>query len=193
MSGMKGKLALCSRGCLGRITEDLQQQVTYSDQSTGLAFVGIHLQNNPEKNVKAGDAWSSREPQIVGELSEEAIALLAAKQNSYQTFAEAIALVRDAREFQAKAWPNTEKQNAGGRPFEEWVVLLHHYMTKLDEVYTTTPGNIPDPKAVVDDACGGPRYIPNIEGRKRVRKYAAIVANLAVWAVQSALGSAYSD
>ncbi len=106
------------------------------------------------------------------------------EENIYQTFEEAIALVKDAREFQAKAWPNTEKLNAGGRPFEEWIVLLNHYMTKLHEVYTVTPGNVPNLQG---------EYVPNIEGRQRVRKYAAIVANLAIWAVQSAVGSAYSD
>lgn len=180
---MKGKLALCSRGCLGIITHNETQEVEYGDSVKGIAYVGIHLRDS--KFAKAGDLWSSRMPKVL-----EGVTLQNFETTTYQTFEEAIDLVKDARAFQAKAWPNTELANAGGRPFEEWVLLLHHYMTKLDEVYTTTPGNLP---TVVDADGRGREYRPNVEGRKRVRKYAAIIANLAVWAVQSALGSAYSD
>lgn len=174
--GMKGKLAYCSLGILGMITEDAPQMVTYADQTTALAYVGVRLHPDPSLT---GQPWSSRNPKVI-ELHQQQ------QEVTYQTFEEAVELVKDARAYQAKAWPNTELLNAGGRPFEEWVVLLHHYVTKLDDVYTTTPGLLP---TVVDAEGRGHDYRPNIEGRKRVRKYAAIVANLAMWAVQSALGS----
>jgi hypothetical protein len=176
---MKGKLAICSLGYLGLITEDEPRPVKFLDGTDGTSYVGIHLTS--DHLVKAGQPWSSRNPNVIGELPTK---------GTYQTFEEAIELVKDARGYQAKAWPNTELTNAGGRPFEEWMLLLHHYMTKLDAVYTETPGNLP---TVVGADGRGREYRPNIEGRKRVRKYAAIVANLAIWAVQSALGSAYAD
>lgn len=167
--GMKGKKALCSRGCLGIITHDEPQTVRYANENDNgishTAFVGIHLTDS--QWAKAGDPWSSRTPTLV--------------KTDYQTFEEAIALVQDAREFQMREWPNTQKLNAGGRPYEEWLALITNYMNKLYAVYSETPGN--------DKVTN----LPNIEGRKRVRKYTAIVANLAVWAVQSAMGSAYAD
>jgi hypothetical protein len=64
---MKNKLALCSRGRLGLITQDKRQPVTYADHSVGMAYVGIHLTDGPGR--KAGDQWSSPNPTIVGELS----------------------------------------------------------------------------------------------------------------------------
>lgn len=94
----------------------------------------------------------------------------------YKSFEEAIERVLDAREYQMKAWPSTQQENAGGRPFEQWCYMLDHYVVKLREVYTTTPSFI------------GDGTVPNVEGRKRIEKYAAIVANLALWAVQSAAG-----
>lgn len=77
---MKGKLAVCSRGYLGLITETGQREVTYKKcfacetargcDSTGpctcekgLAFVGVHLTG---ENI--GKPWSSRNPRIVGEI-----------------------------------------------------------------------------------------------------------------------------
>lgn len=167
----KGKIALCSRGHLGIITENEPQQVTYADKSTGLAYVGVHLQ--PKDDAKAGDPWSSRHPQILGDPI-----LLSTLRDTYESFEAAIGYVKDARDFQMKEWPNTQRANAGGRPFEEWLVLLRRYITKMEEVYAETPGT--------DKVTN----LPNVEGRKRIRKYAAIIANLAVWAVQSAVGTA---
>jgi len=182
--GMKGKLALCSRGCLGIITADEPQEVAYMDDIRGIGYVGIHLRDS--EFAKAGDPWSSRTPKVL-----EGVTLQNFEATTYQTFEEAIQLIEDARIYQAKAWPNTEKENAGGRPFEEWMVLIRHYITKLEAVYTETPGNILSEEHLKRGLAGV--YVPNVEGRKRVRKYAAILANLTVWAVQSAVGSAHSD
>jgi hypothetical protein len=105
----------------------------------------------------------------------------------YESFEAAVAAVKDAREYQIGKWPNVAREDAGGRPFEEWALMLHHYIDKLTSVYTETPGNLP---TVVSEDGVILEYMPNIEGRKRVKKYAAIVANLAMWAVQSAMDGA---
>lgn len=85
---MKGKLAVCSQGFLGVITENEKKNVDYSpiplctcgqedvcaikrwdDDPTqhGLAYVGIHLGAD-----RAGEPWSSRNPQIIGDAVEAA-------------------------------------------------------------------------------------------------------------------------
>ena len=40
----KGALAFCSLGCLGLITEERPEEVTYSDGSKGIAYVASTLQ-----------------------------------------------------------------------------------------------------------------------------------------------------
>ncbi len=97
------------------------------------------------------------------------------KQN-YKTLEEALALVADAREFQTKSWPSTKQANGGERPFEAQLLLVEEYVLRLRKVWNETPGYIDDGN------------VPNEEGRKRVEKYAAIVANLALWMVQAATG-----
>lgn len=62
MSGYKGKLAFCSQGKLGIITEDEAQEVTYPDGNKGVAFVGVCLET--------GEPWSSRQPAILGTIQE---------------------------------------------------------------------------------------------------------------------------
>lgn len=74
---MKGKLAFCSLGCLGLITEDKQKRVIYKvcdncrdgrgycTCETGMAYVGIHL---TDKIVPIGSPWSSRTPRIIGQI-----------------------------------------------------------------------------------------------------------------------------
>lgn len=89
--------------------------------------------------------------------------------NEYTTVEAALERIADARQFQIGKWDNTANSDAGGRPFEEWMVLLRHYQTKLEEVYTVSDGR-------------------TVEGNARVAKYSAIVANLALWLVQSAQG-----
>jgi hypothetical protein len=94
----------------------------------------------------------------------------------YKTKEEALALVEDARAYQTKAWPSTKLANGGERPFEAQLALVEEYTLRLRKVWNETPGYIDDGS------------VPNVEGRKRVEKYAAIVANLALWMVQAATG-----
>lgn len=96
----------------------------------------------------------------------------------YLTFYEAIAKLQDARAFQTKAWPSLTEPN---RPFEEWLVLTDVYLAKLKAVYAETPSYINDGNEL------------NLVGLARIEKYAAIVANLMVWAVQSAKGTAKEE
>lgn len=65
MRPVRGDLALCSKGALGLITESGVQAVTYADQTTGWAHVGIHL---TDKVAPIGSPWSSRKPRVVGKL-----------------------------------------------------------------------------------------------------------------------------
>ncbi len=94
---------------------------------------------------------------------------------AYLSLEEALAILKETREYQMRRWPSTEA-NGGGRPFEEWIVLIDNYITKLKQVYSETPSYLEDGKEL------------NVEGLKRIEKYMAIVANLAIWGVQSAKG-----
>lgn len=91
---------------------------------------------------------------------------------SYSSFDKAIEIIKEAREFQATKWPDTERENAGDRPLEEWLLLLNRYVHKMNEVYAETPETNRDGSI-------------NYEGKRRIRKYVAILANLAVWGIQS--------
>jgi hypothetical protein len=80
---MKGKIALCSRGALGLITEAQPKRVLYKRYDycmgaisgadapemckceTGVAYVGIHLTS---LLAPVGSPWSSRTPVVVGDL-----------------------------------------------------------------------------------------------------------------------------
>lgn len=99
----------------------------------------------------------------------------------YKTFEEALALVQDAREYQTKAWPSTKLENGGERAFEAQLCLVEEYVARLRKVWNETPGYIDDGN------------VPNVEGRKRIEKYAAIVANLAIWAIQASTGETIVD
>lgn len=61
MEPQKGMLAYCSRGELGIITVEQPIKVTYSDESKGIAWVGLHLVGK-----KLGKPWSSRNPNAIG-------------------------------------------------------------------------------------------------------------------------------
>jgi hypothetical protein len=75
-----GDIAVCSRGAVGLITEDMPRWVTYkhcgpcssgfaSSPCTcekGYTFVGVHLTN---KTAKVGSPWASRTPRVVGHIS----------------------------------------------------------------------------------------------------------------------------
>jgi len=63
MEPSKGAFAFCSAGCLGLITRDGLQEVTYPDGNKGQAYIGIHL---TDKMAPIGSPWSSRNPRVVG-------------------------------------------------------------------------------------------------------------------------------
>ncbi len=60
----RGAIAYCSRGMLGLITCDCPQPVDYGNGQNGVAWVGIHLTG------QIGAPWSSREPEVVGHISQ---------------------------------------------------------------------------------------------------------------------------
>lgn len=101
--------------------------------------------------------------------------LLHAPVEKYATVTEAIQVIADARQYQTRmAWLNAAKADAGSRSTEEWIVLLHRYINKLDEVYAESDGE-------------------TVEGRARMTKYAGIIANLALWLVQATAGLSNAD
>jgi hypothetical protein len=63
----KGTLAVCGIGCLGLITKDEPQEITYSDGNKSVAWVGIHL---TDKVCPIGGKWSSRNPIVVGHVDD---------------------------------------------------------------------------------------------------------------------------
>lgn len=102
-------------------------------------------------------------------------------QQHYLTLDHAIDLTKDARNYQTKTWPSTKQANCGERTFEAQMLLLEEYTLRLRRVWNET-------QSYVDDG-----DVPNVLGRKRIEKYAAIVANIALWAVQSATGETVVD
>lgn len=80
-----GTVAVCSLGCLGLITKDEPQSVTYricdyckgsvsgadlDDGCTcesGTAYVGIHLSS---RIAPIGSPWSSRNPRVIGHIDQ---------------------------------------------------------------------------------------------------------------------------
>jgi hypothetical protein len=67
MTPRKGSLAVCGMGCLGLITEDAPQEVTYPAGNKGIAYVGIHL---TAKMCSIGEPWSARHPFVVGHVDD---------------------------------------------------------------------------------------------------------------------------
>jgi hypothetical protein len=81
----RGDIAICSRGAVGLITEDMPKWVTYrwaapcnkqTDSHAGdnicmcergYTFVGVHL---TDKMAPIGSPWSSRNPRVVGHISQ---------------------------------------------------------------------------------------------------------------------------
>ena len=93
----------------------------------------------------------------------------------YATVPEALAVVADARQHQVEvAWKDVAEPDAGGRSSEEWLLLLNHYITKVNAVYTESDGS-------------------TVEGRARMTKYAGILANIALWYVQATAGLSNAD
>lgn len=64
---LKGRLAVCSKGSLGLITNNEPQAVRYPDGCEDIAYVGVHL---TDKIAPMGSPWSSRMPRIVAHLHE---------------------------------------------------------------------------------------------------------------------------
>lgn len=89
----------------------------------------------------------------------------------YTTLEQALAKIAETRAYQTKVWPSITEPD---RPFEEWLVLTDVYLAKLKAIYAETPSYVNDGTEL------------NHEGMKRIGKYAAIVANLMLWAVQAA-------
>lgn len=85
----------------------------------------------------------------------------------------AIEKVMEARAYQRSQWPSLVEPD---RTVEEWILLTSRYVRKLEDVYSETPSYKNDGREL------------NLEGLARIEKYAAIVANLALWAVQAAKG-----
>jgi hypothetical protein len=76
------------------------------------------------------------------------------------TIEVAKALIASARDYQTQAWPSLTEPD---RSLEEWILLTEEYRHRYLHLHPVTPA--------------------------RQVKYAAIVANLAIWAVQAALGT----
>lgn len=105
--------------------------------------------------------------------TEKAIVGLATPLENYGTVTEALAAIADARKFQIKKW-QVNGVDANNRPAEEWQLLVEAYVAKSQQVYAESDGRTP-------------------EGRIRYAKYAAIVANLSFWWLQSTIGQANDD
>lgn len=54
----RGMIAICSIGQVGIITVDKPEEITYTDGSVGVAWIGY--------NVVTGEPWSSRNPKVIG-------------------------------------------------------------------------------------------------------------------------------
>lgn len=96
---------------------------------------------------------------IAGQVAVEAFNQLVVV--SGLTWVEAVAAVRDARSYQISKWTSLVEPD---RSLEEWILLTEEYQYRYQDIV--------------------------IQGSDsaRIKKYAAIVANLALWSVQTALG-----
>jgi hypothetical protein len=56
----RGAIALCSNNKLGIIMSDKPVEVTYPDETKGVAWTGFHLSGED-----FGKPWSSREPNVI--------------------------------------------------------------------------------------------------------------------------------
>lgn len=63
----KGKVGVCSLGCLGLITEEELKEVAFPDGQRCWVRVGFHL---TDKISPIGSPWCSRNPIIIGSLED---------------------------------------------------------------------------------------------------------------------------
>jgi len=105
--------------------------------------------------------------------TEKALVGLATPLENYGTITEALQELARARAFQIAKW-GINGVDGNGRSSEEWQLLVEAYVAKSQQVYAESDGRTP-------------------EGRIRYAKYAGIVANLALWWLQSVIGQANDD
>jgi hypothetical protein len=67
MKPCRGAIAFCSRGFLGLITHDTLQEITYLNGDKDMAWIGIQLNDD---GGEFGAPWSSRNPRVVGHISD---------------------------------------------------------------------------------------------------------------------------
>jgi hypothetical protein len=149
---------------LEQVKQDIEKQATHLLYQA----VAQHLSHKPIADY----LWTVR----ARVLELESIISLAHTHKflNYSSVEKALTVIADAREYQTKAWPDTLGYDAGNRPAEEWLCLLQHYQNKLMAVYSESDGK-------------------TVEGRARFAKYAAVVANLALWLVQATQGPVLRD
>ena len=80
MEPRRGAIAICSAGKTGLITCDEPQEVKYNDGNKGVAWIGIQLTNGTIAGrggddgktfeVKVGEPWSSRTPNVIGYIDD---------------------------------------------------------------------------------------------------------------------------
>jgi len=79
MNPRKYTIAKCSLGVYGVITVDEPKDVTYADGNTGVAWTGLVIRDTSIPgvgghagriiNVKSGNTWSSKRPEVIAQLS----------------------------------------------------------------------------------------------------------------------------
>ena len=54
-------------GTIGMITEDQPREIKFKDGNVSESYVGIHL---TDKIAPIGHGWSSRNPEVIGHISD---------------------------------------------------------------------------------------------------------------------------
>lgn len=106
--------------------------------------------------------------------TERTIILLATPLENYGTLGESFAAIAESRQRQFADWPETKGTDAGGRTAEQWLILIDYYTDLAKAAYARTGVGTP-------------------EGRALQAKYAAILANLSLWYLQSTVGPVNDD
>lgn len=106
--------------------------------------------------------------------TERSLIRLATSLENYGTISEALAMLAAVRVRQIESHPEVADTDAGGRTKEQWIVLLNHYIERLNLSYANAD-------------------LRTTDGRARVAYSAAIIANLALWLVQSTVSEFNDD